>query len=81
MKKEEILANCIEEIRSGKSTVEDCTKRYPHLNKELQSLLEVAVLLKPDEVTPSSQFKERAKMHLFDEIQPVGATSSRNFRL
>jgi hypothetical protein len=79
MKKEEILANCIEEIRSGKSTVEDCTKRYPHLNKELQSLLEVALFLKPDEITPSSQFKERAKMHLFDEIQPVGASSSRNF--
>ena len=71
MKKEEILANCIEEIRSGKSTIEDCTKRYPHLGNELRSLLEIAACLKPDEVTPSPQFKERAKMHLFDEVQPA----------
>jgi hypothetical protein len=71
MKKEEILANCIEEIRSGKSTIEDCVKRYPHLGNELRSLLEIAVNLKPDEVTPSPQFKERAKMHLFDEAQPA----------
>jgi hypothetical protein len=76
MKKEEILANCIEEIRSGKSTIEDCMKRYPHLGNELRSLLEIATCLKPDEVTPSSQFKERAKMHLFDEITPSPAKIS-----
>jgi hypothetical protein len=69
MKKEEILANCIEEIRGGKSTIEECVKRYPHLGNELRSLLEIAVCLKPDEVTPSPEFKERAKMHLFDEVQ------------
>jgi hypothetical protein len=71
MKKEEILANCIEEIRGGKSTIEDCVKRYPHLGDELRSLLEIAASLKPDEVTPSPQFKERAKLHLFDEAQPA----------
>ena len=71
MKKEEILANCIEEIRDGKSTIEDCVKRYPHLGNELRSLLEIAACLKPDEVSPSAQFKERAKMHLFDEAQPA----------
>ena len=71
MKKEEILANCIEEIRSGKSTIEDCLKRYPHLGNELRSLLEIAASLKPDEVSPSPEFKERAKMHLFDEAQPA----------
>ena len=71
MKKEEILANCIEEIRSGKSTIEDCLKRYPQLGNELRSLLEIAASLKPDEVSPSPQFKERAKMHLFDEVRPA----------
>src|SRR5208283_1961287 len=64
-----ILANCIEEIQSGKSTIEDCIKRYPHLGNELRSLLEIATCLKPDEVTPSPQFKERVKMHLFEEIR------------
>ena len=76
MKKEEILANCIEEIRGGKSTIEDCIMRYPHLGNELRSLLEIAASLKPDEVTPSPQFKERAKMHLFDEAQPAPVKES-----
>ena len=76
MKKEEILANCIEEIRGGKSTIEDCVKRYPHLENELRSLLEIAVSLKPDDVTPSPQFKERTKMHLFDEARPAPVKAS-----
>jgi hypothetical protein len=69
MKKEEILANCIEEIRSGKSTVEDCVNRYPALGKELRSLLEIAAALKTVEVIPSPEFKERVKGHLFEEIR------------
>jgi hypothetical protein len=76
MKKEERLATCIEEIRGGKSTIEDCVKRYPQLENELRSLLEIAASLKPDEVTPSPQFKERAKMHLFDEARPAPVKAS-----
>ncbi len=77
MKKEQILANCIEEILSGKSTIEDCAKRYPQLENELRSMLEIVASLKPDDVRPSPQFKERAKMHLFDEnkVTPVKAPS------
>jgi len=71
MKKEKILANCIEEIRSGKSTIEDCITRYPEIGKELRSLLEIATALKPDEVTPSLEFKQRAERHLFSEMQPT----------
>jgi hypothetical protein len=67
MTKEEILAICIEEIQSGKSTVDDCIKRYPSLGKELRSLLEIATALKPDEASPSPEFKARTKLHLFDE--------------
>jgi hypothetical protein len=73
MKKEEILANCIEEIRSGKSTIEDCTTRYPHMGKELRELLEITACLKPDDVTPSPEFKQRAKAHIFEEIRPAPA--------
>ena len=80
MKKEQILANCIEEIRGGKSTIEDCAKRYPQLENELHSLLEIANSLQPEDVRPSVQFKERAKMHLFDEDAPMPAkVSSRGF--
>jgi hypothetical protein len=76
MKKEEILAICIEEIRSGKSTIEACVTRYPDLGKELRSLLEIATCLKPDEVTPSREFKQRAKRRLFEEMQPAPAKVS-----
>jgi hypothetical protein len=71
MKKEEILANCIEEIRSGKSTIEQCVSRHPKLGEELRSLLQIATSLKPDEVTPSLEFKQRAKRRLLAEIQPL----------
>ena len=70
MKKEEILATCIEEIRSGKSAIEDCINRYPTLGKELRSLLEIAACLTADEVMPSPELKERIKLHLFEETQP-----------
>ncbi len=77
MKKEEILAICIEEIRSRKSTIEECVARYPELGKELRSLLDMAASLKPDEVIPSAEFKERTKIRLFKEMQPVPANVSR----
>lgn len=69
MKKEEILAICIEEIRSGKSTVEDCIARYPEFGKELQSLLKITSSLKVEIVKPSMEFKQRAKRRLFEEMQ------------
>ena len=81
MKKEEILANCIEEVRSGKSTVEDCIKRYPALGKELRATLEIAVSIKPEEVSPSPEFKARARLHLFDEErQPSPVKISNRFQ-
>ena len=80
MKKEEILAICIEEIRSGKSAVEDCVKRYPTLEKELRALLEIAAALKPDEGSPSLEFRTRAKLHLFDDQQPAPLKISDRFR-
>ena len=54
MKKEEILAICIDEIQSGRSTIEDCIRRYPAVGKELRSLLEIALCLKPDDTVPSA---------------------------
>ena len=81
MKKEEILANCIEEVRSGKSTVEDCIKRYPALGKELRAMLEIAVSIKPEETSPSAEFKARTRLHLFDaEKQPAAVKTTNHFR-
>jgi Domain of unknown function (DUF5667) len=81
MKKEEILAKCIEEVRNGKSTVDECIQRYPALGKELRAMLEIAASIKPDEVSPSPEFKARTGLHLFDEAQqPASVKTTGRFR-
>jgi len=70
MRKEDILANCIDEILAGKSTIEDCLARYPHLSDELRPLLKLALGIQPEEVTPSPEFKQRARKRLLEAMQP-----------
>ena len=74
-KKEDILAQCIEDVKSGRSSVEDCLRRYPRLRDELEPLLRIAVTIKPPpEVGPSAAFKSKARARLLTEIraqQPV----------
>lgn len=67
MNKQKLLQICIDEVLNGKSSVEDCIARYPELEKDLLSILKIAKSLKPDDVTPSPEFKERVKAHLFDD--------------
>jgi len=69
MKKEEILANCIEQVRHGQSTIEECAARYPELKPELTSLLQIAAGLKAEAAEPSPEFKLRAKQYLFEQMQ------------
>jgi len=69
MKKEEILALCIDEIRSGKLTIEECTARYPEVQQELAALLKIAAEIKSGTETPSPEFKSRAKRALFEQMQ------------
>ena len=66
MKKEEILAKCIEEIRSGKSTVEDYENKYSQLGAEFRLRLQVAMLLKPDEVVLPEEFKQKLNAQIFN---------------
>ena len=77
MKKEDILANCIDEILAGKSTVEDCLARYPHLSDELRPLLEIALGIQTEEVTPSPEFRQRARKRLLEAMQPAVAPTER----
>jgi hypothetical protein len=67
MNKKRLLAFYIDEILSGKSSVEDCVSRHPELEKDLYSLVKIAGSLKPDKVIPSPEFKERTRTLLFDE--------------
>jgi hypothetical protein len=78
MKRQEILANCIEDIRSGKSTIEECVSRYPEMGEELRSLLEITSVLKADDVTPSPEFVKRARRQLFTEMQSTQAKAPHN---
>lgn len=81
MKKEEILARCIDEVRSGKSTIADCVARYPELRRELTALLEIAAKVKADDTTPSPEFKLRAKRYLFEKMQEPSPKVSSRFSL
>jgi len=70
MKKEDILANCIDEIQAGKCTLEDCLVRYPYLSDELWPLLQIATGIQPERATPSPEFKQRARNRLLAVMQP-----------
>src|SRR5512147_501750 len=69
MKKEEILALCLEEIRSGRSTIEECVARHPEMEAELRDLLGIALNLRADPVRPSAEFKMRARRRLFEVME------------
>jgi len=80
LKKAEILTRSIDEVLSGKSTIEDCVARYPKFAKELRSLVQIAANLRPDEVAPTSEFRERAKRRLLEEMSPSQVKASSGFR-
>lgn len=69
MSKEEILADCLEEILNGRGTVEQSIAQYPELRDELSALLKVADILKSEEVVPAPEFKQRARRHLLEVMQ------------
>lgn len=78
-RKEDILAQCIDEIEAGKSTLEDCLSRYPELRHELQPLLQIAQRLQSPKVTPSLEYKLEARSRLFEAMRssPVPVESRR----
>lgn len=79
MRKEDILAKCIDDIEAGESTLEECLARYPELRDELRPLLEMAQRLQPQDVAPSAEFKQQARSRLLEAMRssPAPAKSSR----
>jgi len=73
MNREELMARCIDEIRDGKATLDDCLCQYPQLSDELPSLMEVAAVIQPEELTPSAEFIARAESRLFEAMGPAPA--------
>ena len=70
MKKfEDILVQCIEDIKAGRSSIEDCMDRYPSMREQLEPLLRIALEIRePPDVKPSPSFKVRARVQLMDQI-------------
>jgi hypothetical protein len=66
---EDILVQCIEDIKAGRSSIEDCLDRYPSLREQLEPLLRIALEIRetPD-VKPSPSFKVKARVWLMDQI-------------
>jgi len=66
---EDILAQCTDDVKAGRSSIEECLERHPSLRERLEPLLSIAVGIRemPD-VRPSTTFRLRARVRLMDEI-------------
>jgi len=42
-KREDMLVQCIEDVKGGSSSIEDCLNRYPSVREQLEPLLKIAV--------------------------------------
>jgi hypothetical protein len=66
---EDVLAQCIEDIKTGRSSIEDCLDRYPSMRGQLEPLLKIALEIRePPDIKPSPSFKVKARVWLMDQI-------------
>ena len=64
-----VLDECIARIEKGE-TIETCLTKYPHIRKQLEPLLHVALSLSTiPEVSPSEEFRKTSKARLLDRIR------------
>jgi hypothetical protein len=78
---EKILTDCIEEIKSGKATVNECLDRYPSRRGELEPLLKMALnIQKPPVLQLDSSYKQTARARLLQEIRAAGQKTPSSFR-
>jgi len=75
---EDILAQCIDDIKAGKASVEECLGRYPSMRGQLEPLLRIALEIResPD-VKPSPSFKMKTRVRLMDQIHGRQAETRR----
>jgi hypothetical protein len=66
---EEILTQCIDDIKAGRVSLEDCLNRYPEMHQELEPLLKIALSIEePADTRPSDTFKAKARVNLIEYI-------------
>jgi len=69
---EDILVQCIEDIKAGRASIEDCIDRYPSMREQLEPLLRIALEIRePPDVKPSPSFKVKARVRLMDQIHEI----------
>lgn len=66
---EDTLVQCVEDIKAGRSSIEECLDRCPSLREQLEPLLRIALEIPgtPD-VSPSLAFKVKARVQLMEHI-------------
>ncbi len=63
------LADCIESIQSGQSTIDECLEKYPQYAQELKPVLEVMLGLQAaGTLTPRQLFQLHARERLLSKI-------------
>lgn len=79
----EILAQCLDDIKSGRAGIEECMERYPAFREELEPLLKLAVNIQPPEVEPTNEFRADTRAALINRITklPAPVTKPRAHRL
>ena len=66
---EEILIQCIDDIKAGKIELAECLNQHPDLRQELEPLLRMAINInEPLTTGPSAQFKISTRVKLMEEI-------------
>ena len=66
---EDILAQCIDDVKAGKSSIEECLHKHPDAREQLEPLLRLAIDIGwPADVRPSPEFKVRARVWLMEQI-------------
>lgn len=75
---EDILVQCIDNVKAGRASIEDCLERYPSLRQQLEPLLRIALEIPATPtVEPSPAFKIRARVWLMDRIHSRQAVTKR----
>ncbi len=66
---EDILARCIDDVKTGVRTVEECLESYPSVRERLEPLLRTALQIQPlPGVEPSPEFRIKARVRLMEQI-------------
>jgi hypothetical protein len=69
-KRENILIECITDIKSGKATLNECLDRYPSQRQELEPLLKVALNIQPPpDLQLDTNYKQASKARLLEQIR------------